>query len=50
MDTPQQWDYNYSGVIVIESRILHEICLLIGEFAIMGTELTLNTRLETEDS
>ena len=35
----------YSGVRVIASRILHEICLLIGELAIRGTKLTLNDRL-----
>ena len=27
----------YSGVRVIASRILHEICLLVGELAIRGT-------------
>ena len=31
----------YSGVHVIASRILHEICLLIGELAIRRTNLTL---------
>ena len=39
---------NYSGVRVIASRILHEICLLIGELAIRGTKLTLNARLGTK--
>ena len=34
----------YSSVRVIASRILHEICLLIGELAIRGTKLTLNAR------
>ena len=34
----------YSSVRVIASRILHEICLLIGELAIGGTKLTLNAR------
>ena len=33
--------YKYSGVRVIASRILHEICLLIGELAIWRTNLTL---------
>ena len=40
----------YSGVRVIASRILHEICLLIGELAIRGTKLTLNARLGTENN
>ena len=40
----------YSGVRLIASRILDEICLLIGELAISGTKLTLNARLETEDN
>ena len=31
---------NNTGVRVIASRILHEICLLIGELAIRGTKLT----------
>ena len=31
----------YSGVRVIASRILHDICLLIGELANRGTNLTL---------
>ena len=35
----------YSGVRVIASRILHGICLLIGELAIRGTKLTLTTKL-----
>ena len=30
----------YSGVRLIASRILDEICLLIGELAIRGTKLT----------
>ena len=34
----------YSGIRVIASRILQEICLLIGELAIRGTKLTLNAR------
>ena len=34
----------YSGVRVKASRILHEICLLIGEPAIRGTKPTLNAR------
>ena len=38
----------YSGVRVIASPILHEICLLLGELAIRGTKLTLNARLGTE--
>ena len=38
----------YSGVRVIASRILHEICLLIGELAIRGTKLTLNARSGTK--
>ena len=41
---------NYSGVRVIASRILHEICLLIGELAIRGTKLTLNDRLGTKSN
>ena len=40
----------YSGVRVIASRILHEICLLIGELAIRGTKITLNARLGTENN
>ena len=40
----------YSGVRVIASRILHEICLLIGELAIRGTKLTLNDRLWTKSN
>ena len=36
--------YVYSSFCVIASRILHEICLLIGELAIRGTKLTLNAR------
>ena len=40
----------YSGVRVIASRILHEICLLIGELAIRGTKLTLNARLGTKSN
>ena len=40
----------YSGVRVIASRILHEICLLIGELAIKGTKLTLNDRLGTKSN
>ena len=35
----------YSGVRVIASCILHEICLLIGELAIRQTNLTLIVRL-----
>ena len=35
----------YSSVRVIASRILHKICLLVGELAIRGTKLTLNARL-----
>ena len=42
--------YLYSGVRVIASRILHEICLLIGELAIRGTKLTLNARLGTKSN
>ena len=38
-------NYLYSGVRVIASRILHEICLLIGELAIRRTNLTLIARL-----
>ena len=41
-------EYIYSDVRVIASRILHEICLLIGELAIRGTKLTLNARLGTK--
>ena len=40
----------YSGVRVIASRILHEICLLIGELAIRETKLTLNARLGTKSN
>ena len=40
----------YSSVRVIASRILHEICLLIGELAIRGTKLTLNARLGTKSN
>ena len=40
--------HNYSSVRVIASRILHEICLLVGELAIRGTKLTLNARLGTK--
>ena len=42
--------YKYSGVRVIASRILHEICLLIGELAIRGTKLALNARLGTKSN
>ena len=35
-------------VPVIASRILHEICLLLGELSIRGTKLTLNARLGTK--
>ena len=45
-----QYFGKYSGVRVISSRILHEICLLIGELAIRGTKLTLNARLGTENN
>ena len=38
----------YSGVRVIASRILHEICLLIGELAIRRTNVTLIGRLGTK--
>ena len=38
----------YSGVCVIASRSLHEICFLIGELFIRGTKLALNARLGTE--
>ena len=41
---------NYSSVRVIASRILHEICLLVGELAIRGTKLTLNARLGTKSN
>ena len=37
--------FKYSGVRVIASRILHEICLLIGALAIRRTNLTLIVRL-----
>ena len=40
----------YSGIRVIASRILYEICLLIAELAIRGTELTLIARLGTENN
>ena len=40
----------YSGVRVIASRILHEICLLVGELAIRGTKLSLNARLGTKSN
>ena len=40
----------YSSVRLIASRILHEICLLIGELAIRGTILTLNARLGTKSN
>ena len=43
-------EFNYSGVRVIVSRFLHEICLLIGELAIRGTKLKLNARLGTENN
>ena len=35
---------------LIASRILHEICLLIGELAIRGTKLILNARLGTKSN
>ena len=38
----------YSSVRVIASRILHEICLLIGELAIRRTNLSLIVRLGTK--
>ena len=38
----------YSGVRVIASRILHEICLLIGKLVIRRTNLTLFVRLGTK--
>ena len=37
----------YNGVRLIASRILHEICLLIGELAIRERKLTLNACLGT---
>ena len=40
----------YSGIRVIASCVLHEICLLIGELAIRGTKLTLYARLGTENN
>ena len=40
----------YSGVRVIASHILHEICLLICELAIRGIKLTLNARLGTKSN
>ena len=40
----------YSGVRVIASRILHEICLLIGKLTIRGKKLTLNARLGTKSN
>ena len=40
--------YHYSGVRVIASRILHTICLLIGELAIRRTNLILIARLGTK--
>ena len=40
----------YNGVRLIASRILDEICLLLGELAIRGTKLTLNARLGTENN
>ena len=43
-------DGYYSDVRLIASRILDEICLLIGELAIRGTKLTLNARLGTENN
>ena len=39
----------YSGVRGIETRILNEISLLIGEIAIRGTKLTLYAGLGTEN-
>ena len=42
------YSFSYSSVRVIASRILHEICLLVGELAIRGTNLTLNARLGTK--
>ena len=42
------YGFVYSGVRVIASRILHEICLLIGRLAIRGTKLTLNVCLGTK--
>ena len=47
IELTQKFYLLYSSVRVIATRILHEICLLIGELAIRGTELTLITRLET---
>ena len=40
----------YSGIRVIASHILLEICLLIGELSIRGTKLTLNARLGTKSN
>ena len=40
----------YNCVRVVASLIFHEISLLIGEFAIRGTELTCNVRLGTDNS
>ena len=36
------------GIRVIASRILYEICLLIGILAIRGIKLTLNALLRTK--
>ena len=36
------------GIRVIASRILYEICLLIGTLAIRGIKLTLNALLRTK--
>ena len=41
---------NYSGVRLMANRILHEICFIVGELAIRGTELSLNARLGTENN
>ena len=44
------WNLKFSGVRIIASRILHEICLLLGELAVIGTELALNARLGIESN
>ena len=50
MFSPRSIIFIYSSVRVIASRILHEICLLIGELAIRGIKLTLDARLGTKSN
>ena len=45
------FEYSVYGIVrLIASRILHEICLLIGELANRGTKLTLNARMGAENN